>query len=329
MPFTKLFCCSIYKAQNKDFPTILLTFIIFFSQIYSLIFIDVYLWIEISPAFLWVGFALTLLILYHLLICICSDPGALKTGSLELTEVEQQKQEEEAKNKVRIYTQRYCKTCKIMRPPKASHCHTCNHCVKGFDHHCFFVGNCIGIRNRGNFVWFLLLGSLQIIYRLVLSIITVFNIFGENKNLQDSYEEEINIFIGTFVLIGLSLVSIFICKRVAELFFTLNLGGIIFLIAGSIVAIKNVDGLEYYEFPIFSLLNIYFHFPFIFWLVPVTTQNLNNSCVDLTTKEKSNLSLVLAFNPNADYEKKDRSFSGKLGNLLKILFGKREKSELD
>ena len=32
-----------------------------------------------------------------------------------------------------IYTYRYCETCKIARPPLASHCNECGNCVRGFD----------------------------------------------------------------------------------------------------------------------------------------------------------------------------------------------------
>ncbi|XP_043813498.1 protein S-acyltransferase 24 isoform X1 [Manihot esculenta] len=50
-----------------------------------------------------------------------------------------------------------CATCKIVRPLRAKHCSTCDRCVEQFDHHCPWVSNCIGKKNKWEFILFLVL----------------------------------------------------------------------------------------------------------------------------------------------------------------------------
>jgi palmitoyltransferase ZDHHC9/14/18 len=56
-------------------------------------------------------------------------------------------------------TVRYCTTCNIWRPPRASHCGECGYCMARFDHHCGVVATCIAQRNHRYFAFMLLSGG--------------------------------------------------------------------------------------------------------------------------------------------------------------------------
>eukprot|EP00569_Conticribra_weissflogii_P020498 CAMPEP_0171428264 /NCGR_PEP_ID=MMETSP0881-20121228/5136_1 /TAXON_ID=67004 /ORGANISM="Thalassiosira weissflogii, Strain CCMP1336" /LENGTH=419 /DNA_ID=CAMNT_0011948027 /DNA_START=17 /DNA_END=1276 /DNA_ORIENTATION=- len=49
---------------------------------------------------------------------------------------------------------RYCDLCSVYQPPSAVHCPECNVCIEGYDHHCPWMGTCIGKKNFTSFLVF-------------------------------------------------------------------------------------------------------------------------------------------------------------------------------
>ena len=58
---------------------------------------------------------------------------------------------------------RWCESCRAYCPDGAAHCYDCDMCIAGYDHHCVWMGTCVGEGNakafvRFNLSWLLFLG---------------------------------------------------------------------------------------------------------------------------------------------------------------------------
>ncbi|MEQ2242794.1 Palmitoyltransferase zdhhc14 [Ilyodon furcidens] len=126
-----------------------------------------YLASHLSPAIPAVGAVLFVFVMGMLFRASFSDPGVLPRATPdEAADLERQidstgcSKPPPRTREVLINGQtvklKYCFTCKIFRPPRASHCSLCDNCVERFDHHCPWVGNCVGRRNYRFFYLFVL-----------------------------------------------------------------------------------------------------------------------------------------------------------------------------
>ena len=113
------------------------------------------------------------------------DPGIILRFPLKNNIIEEKK-ERRIFQLGYIKKYKYCGTCVIMRPCRSSHCGDCNNCVEKFDHHCPWIGACVGKRNYKYFYSFLFLLNFLIILIVIFCffhiIKSIAEVIGDNKN---------------------------------------------------------------------------------------------------------------------------------------------------
>ena len=128
---------------------------------------------------------------FLMIVCFATEPGIIprkcpdfmikennENNKNENSNNNKNENEEENKEIIpRIFTERICETCQIIRPPGASHCSVCDNCVLNFDHHCVFITNCIGKRNHKYFYLLLFFASSFAILTGTFNFIVIFYVF--------------------------------------------------------------------------------------------------------------------------------------------------------
>ncbi|QCD89221.1 26S proteasome regulatory subunit T2 [Vigna unguiculata] len=64
----------------------------------------------------------------------------------------------------------FCHYCSKPKSPRAHHCRSCRKCILDMDHHCPFIGNCVGAANHQSFIGFLISAVLSTIYVSIMSV---------------------------------------------------------------------------------------------------------------------------------------------------------------
>ncbi|XP_078739200.1 palmitoyltransferase ZDHHC12 [Lampetra fluviatilis] len=119
---------------------------------------------ELSTTLGFTSLAAVSLILY--LRVSLMDPGFVP---LDVVEQEQGTGGVEMSGRRRRWRRRLCGHCEVQKPLRARHCHHCRRCVRRYDHHCPWAGNCVGELSQGPFVAFLAAQLAALVWAFVLA----------------------------------------------------------------------------------------------------------------------------------------------------------------
>lgn len=223
---------------------------VFYLTVFLILFVSVlffsndcrYLSVRLTPAVPVIGGILFLFVLAVLFRASCSDPGILPRATYqEVRWLHSNLANEATTNgdamQARIDVMRpkdisiknfhtrqpYCYTCKMHRPPRASHCSSCDNCVERFDHHCPWIGNCVGKRNYRYFVIFTFSISIYCMYVLGFSIASVILVYFDTLDVLETLKttpaslfEILISFLAMWSVVGLSGFHIMLtCKELS------------------------------------------------------------------------------------------------------------------
>jgi len=167
-PGSHTFCCDGHVMVGPDGGVTLFAFALVTGA-------SVCFWVFVCPslhaAFLLGGIVIYTSTVGFMAATATTDPGILPSNrSLSDAEADAcaAAQRFTEVNGVRVPL-KWCRTCRIYRPPRAAHCSECNVCVEKFDHHCPWMGQCIGRRNYRYFLGFVHSVVLLCAYTLALS----------------------------------------------------------------------------------------------------------------------------------------------------------------
>lgn len=154
--------CVIYIGPHWYCSAIMLSFIVGVGYCFTVN--------SLSTAQLFNGVAVTVLSTLTFLRCALSNPGIVDTRKAKTADetgsaVEQGRVGTDALRPALI-AGRKCNKCNVVPPPGSSHCDFCQVCVEGHDHHCPWMGKCIGKNNLYPFYIFICtsMGSLAYVF---------------------------------------------------------------------------------------------------------------------------------------------------------------------
>jgi len=112
---------------------------------------------------------------YNFLKAWKGDPGiVIATPDVQMKTIVQLAEKGSEKGTSGCFDSRvFCSTCLIRKPVRSKHCSVCDRCIAKFDHHCPWIGNCVGASNHKYFMGYLYTLSLLMVYMVCGVYITI------------------------------------------------------------------------------------------------------------------------------------------------------------
>ena len=161
---------TIYSNQNVLFFIILYILIFILSFSFLLPYFE-----DTIASILYIFIYFFAIILYIFL--LLSNPGTIINNRYkDLLDIVEKGNEVE----------NYCPYCLVRKKFKSLHCLICEKCIEEFDHHCFWVGNCIGKNNYPLFFTFFMYLIINILFNIgIIFFYLIIEIFCNNNQKKE------------------------------------------------------------------------------------------------------------------------------------------------
>ena len=176
------FWCNFFCVSGPQYYNVFFAFILISltQACLLLIFIKAYSQISILYQII-ISFIFYIFELINMILGCCTDPGVLPRHPKDLYYITNRPLLRQVINGHKIIVP-FCYTCSMFRPPRTSHCSVCDNCVERFDHHCLWLGTCIGKRNYKYFYWFISSLFINQIFQIFSAIYYIVNQAKKIKN---------------------------------------------------------------------------------------------------------------------------------------------------
>lgn len=129
-----------------------------------------------------IGICITLLSVTSFLRCALANPGILLRSPPEALEALRAQESQDSnggeptpsgsmRRRWDKRAGRECGTCKLVQPKGCVHCPFCKVCIEGHDHHCPWMGKCIGAKNLRAFYTFLVVSFSSLGYIFICALL--------------------------------------------------------------------------------------------------------------------------------------------------------------